>query len=156
MLLANILLALAWTALQGQLSLMNLIVGYGLGYVVLQILTRGGALPARYVGKVGSFVGLLLYLAYELVLANVTLAIDVVRPNRTMRPAVVRLPLDVTSDGEILMFAALLNLTPGSLALDISEDRRTFYVHVMHMVTPEQSRAEMKQGFERRVKRLFA
>jgi multicomponent Na+:H+ antiporter subunit E len=155
MLLANILLALAWTALQGALSLANLVVGYLLGYIVLQVLTRGGVLPRRYAGKVGTFLGLFAFLVYELVLANIRLAIDVVRPNSTMRPAVVRVPLDVQSDAEILMFSALLNLTPGSIALDVSEDRTTMYVHVMHMETPEQARDDMKTGFERRVRRLF-
>lgn len=155
MLLANLLLALAWTALQGELSLANLAVGYGLGYVVLQVLTRGGVLPAQYVGKVGAFLGLFFYLVYELVLANFKLAADVMLPKRTMRPAVIRVPLDVESDAEILMFVALINLTPGSTALDISEDRRTMYVHVMQMTTPDAARAEMKQGFERRVRRLF-
>jgi multicomponent Na+:H+ antiporter subunit E len=155
MLLATLLLALAWTALQGELSLVNLTVGYGLGYVVLQILTRGGVLPGRYVGKVGSFLELFGFLVYELVLANIKLAIDVVRPTRTVRPAVVRVPLDVTSDAEILMLSALINLTPGSIVLDVSEDRDTMYVHVMHMETAEQTRREVKDGFERRVRRLF-
>jgi multicomponent Na+:H+ antiporter subunit E len=72
-----------------------------------------------------------------------------------MRPAVIRLPLDVTSDGEILMLSALINLTPGSVALDVSEDRKIMYVHVMHVNTPDISRAEIKNGFERRVIELF-
>lgn len=155
MLLANLLLALAWTALQGQLSLANLFIGYALGYVVLQVLTRGGLLPVRYLGKVGSFLSLLFYLVYELILANIKLAIDVLSPNNTMRPGVIRVPLDLDSDGEILMYAALINLTPGSIALDVSDDRRTIYVHVVHMETPDAIRAELKQGFERRVRRLF-
>jgi multicomponent Na+:H+ antiporter subunit E len=155
MLLANILLALAWTALQGELSLTNLTVGYALGYVVLQVLTRGGVLAIRYRGKVGSFLSLFAFLMYELLLANVKVALDVVRPSRTMRPAVVCVPLDVESDAEILMLAALINLTPGSIALDVAEDRRTMYVHVMHMETPEATRREVKDGFERRVRRLF-
>lgn len=156
MLLANILLALAWTALQGSLTLSNLAVGYGLGYAVLQLMARGGALPGRYVGKVGTFLSLFAFLIYELVLANIRLTADVIRPKQTMRPAVVRLPLDVTSDGEILMLAALINLTPGSTALDVSDDRKTMYVHILHIETTEQTREEMKTGFERRVIRLFA
>jgi multicomponent Na+:H+ antiporter subunit E len=155
MLLANILLALAWTALQGTLSLANLAVGYLLGYIVLQVLTRGGVLPRRYLGKVGTFVGLFAFLVYELILANMRLAADVVRPTRTVRPAVVRVPLDVTSDAEILMLSALVNLTPGSIVLDVSEDRKTMYVHVMHIESPEKARDEMKTGFEQRVRRLF-
>jgi multicomponent Na+:H+ antiporter subunit E len=155
MLLANILLSLAWTALQGELTLVNLAVGYGLGYVVLQVLTRGGVLPTRYLGKLGSFLELFAFLTYELVLANIRLAMDVMRPTRTVRAAVVRVPLDVTSDAEILMLSALVNLTPGSIVLDVSEDRSTMYVHVMHMETPEVTRLEVKDGFERRVRRLF-
>lgn len=155
MLLANLLLAFAWVALRGELSLRHLIEGYALGYLVLQVLTRGGVLPDRYRGKVGSFLGLFVFLVYELVLANITLALDVVRPSRTMCPAVVRVPLDVESDAEILMFMALINLTPGSVALDVAEDRKTMYVHVMHMTSPEQTRRELKDGFEARVRRLF-
>lgn len=155
MLLANILLALTWTALQGTLSLSNLVMGYALGYAVLQLLTRGGVLPVRYMGKVGTFIGLFAFLVYELVLANARLAIDVVRAKSTMRPGVIRLPLDVSSDAEILLLSALINLTPGSVTLDVSDDRRTMYVHVMHMETPDASREEIKTGFERRVLKLF-
>lgn len=155
MLLANLLLALAWTALQGSLSLGNLVVGYVLGYVVLQLLVRGGVLPRRYAGKVGTFVELFLYLVYELVLANIRLTIDVIRPRQSMRPAVIRVPLDATSDGEILMLAALVNLTPGSITIDVSDDRGTMYVHVMDMDSPDQARAAIKDGFERRIIRLF-
>ena len=155
MLLANVLLALAWTALEGELTLANLFVGYLLGYLVLQVLTRGGLLPVRYLGKVGSFLSLFFFLVYELVLANIKLAKDVLSPARHMRPGIVRVPLDLESDGEILMYAALINLTPGSIVLDLAEDRLTLYVHVSHVESPEASRDELKQGFERRVRRLF-
>lgn len=155
MLLANILLALAWTALQGALTTTNLLMGYAIGYAVLQVLTRGGVLPRRYLGKVGTFLGLFAFLIYELVLANIRLTLDVVRPSRTIRPGVIRLPLDITSDAEILLLSALINLTPGSVTLDVSEDRRTMYVHVMHVETAEISRRELKNGFERRVLELF-
>lgn len=155
MLLANLLLALTWTALQGSLSLGNLVVGYGLGYLVLQLLSRGGVLPVRYMGKVGTFIGLFAYFTYELILANIRLTVDVVSPRHRMRPGVIRLPLDVTSDGEILLLSAMINLTPGSVALDVTDDRRTMYVHVLHIETPEKSREEIKTGFERRVLQLF-
>ncbi|MNC98834.1 putative monovalent cation/H+ antiporter subunit E [compost metagenome] len=41
------------------------------------------------------------------------------------------------------------------MTIDLSDDRRTLYVHVMHMKTADESRREIKEGFERRVKRLF-
>jgi multicomponent Na+:H+ antiporter subunit E len=67
----------------------------------------------------------------------------------------VAIPLDVTSDAEILLLSALINITPGSVTVDLSEDRRTLYVHVMHLTSADDSRREIKRGFEARVKRLF-
>ncbi len=81
--------------------------------------------------------------------------VDVLRPRTTIQPAVVAIPLDITSDAEILLLSALINITPGSVTIDLSEDRRTLFVHVMHMTSPEASRLDIKTGFEQRVKRLF-
>jgi multicomponent Na+:H+ antiporter subunit E len=67
----------------------------------------------------------------------------------------VAVPLDVTSNGEILLLSMLINITPGSVTVDLSPDRRTLFVHVMHISTPDDSRQDIKNGFERRVKRLF-
>jgi multicomponent Na+:H+ antiporter subunit E len=69
---------------------------------------------------------------------------------------VIRLPLDVSTDGEILLLAAMINVTPGSVALDVSADRSVMYVHVMHIKTPEDAKRTIKEGFERRVLRLRA
>jgi multicomponent Na+:H+ antiporter subunit E len=71
-----------------------------------------------------------------------------------MRPGVIQLPLSVTTDGEILLLAAMINITPGSVALDVSEDRQTMYVHVMHITTVEEAKHGIKNGFERRILEL--
>jgi multicomponent Na+:H+ antiporter subunit E len=49
----------------------------------------------------------------------------------------------------------LINITPGSVTIDLSDDRRTLYVHVMHMKSADETRREIKEGFERRIKRVF-
>jgi multicomponent Na+:H+ antiporter subunit E len=95
------------------------------------------------------------FFGWALIVANIRVAIDVIRPHTNIRPAVVAIPLDVTSDAEILLLSMLINITPGSVTIDLAEDRRTLYVHVMHMNTVEASRREIKDGFEHRVKRVF-
>ena len=155
MLLGSLLLALTWAALQGEMTLANLLVGYGVGYVILALLAKGGVLPSTLTSRTAHAAELAGFFAWALVLANVRVAVDVLRPRTTIRPAVLAIPLDVTKDGEILLLSMLINLTPGSVTIDLSDDRRTLYVHVMHMSSPEASRREIKEGFERRVKRLF-
>ena len=152
MLLGNVLLAIAWAALQADFSLGSLITGYLLGYFILLALARGGVLRASpYIGRVHRVVGLAGFFLWALVRANLRLAADVATPRYHIKPGILAVPLDATRDSEILLLAMLINLTPGSVALDVSPDRKVMYVHVMYIGTPESARAEIKNGFERRV-----
>ena len=157
MLLGNLLLALAFAALRGEFSLANLLAGHVLGYLILLALVKGGVFPpSPYVGKVSRAIGLAGFFLLELIRANLRLALDVATPSFQMTPGIVAIPLDATRDGEILLLAMLINLTPGSVALDVSDDRSVMYVHVMYMQSPDAARAEIKQGFERRVREVLA
>ena len=155
MFLGSILLALAWAALRGDITLANLVVGYGVGYVILALLAKGGVMPSTLASRTAHTVGLAAFFVREILLANVRVAADVLRPHTRIRPAVVAIPLDVTTDGEILLLSMLINITPGSVTIDLSEDRRTLYVHVMHVTSAEAARREIKEGFERRVRLVF-
>lgn len=151
MFLANILLALTWAALEGEISLFNIATGYALGYVVLAVLARGGVLPSTYQRKVRAAVSLAAFLFVEFITANVRMAVDVLRPRRHLSPGIVRVPLDAKSDAEILLLGTIINLTPGTIAVDVSNDRSALFLHVMHVRSPEAVRAEIKDNFERRV-----
>jgi multicomponent Na+:H+ antiporter subunit E len=151
-LLGNILLALAWAALQGDFSLRTLLTGQVLGYLILLALSHGGVLRrSPYIGRVHRVIGLVAYFFWELVRANLRLALDVATPSFHMKPGIIALPLDATTDAQILLLSMLINTTPGSVALDVSADRKILYVHVMYMDTPNAAREEIKDGFERRV-----
>src|SRR5690606_24064721 len=116
----SILLALAWAALQGEFSLPILVTGYLLGYVVLVILAKGGVLPVGFGNRVMHVLGLAAFFTGQIVLANMRVALDVLRPRLMFSPAVVAIPLDVESDEEILLLSALINITPGSVTIDLS------------------------------------
>jgi multicomponent Na+:H+ antiporter subunit E len=154
MILANLLLALAWVGLNGRFTLDSLIIGALIGRIVLVVLGKGGVLPRSEVRRVERALSLLVYLLWQIVLANFRLTKDVLSIRYRMRPGVIRLPLSVTTDGEILLLSAMINITPGSVALDVSEDRQTMFVHVMHITSVEEAKHEIKNGFERRILEL--
>jgi multicomponent Na+:H+ antiporter subunit E len=154
MLLINILLALAWGALTGSFSPTNLLFGFGLGYLLLW-LGQQHLEPSNYFVKARRVIGFAFYFLWQLVLANLRVTYDVLTFRHHMRPAVLAIPLDVTTDAEITLLANLLTLTPGSLSLDVSEDRKVLYLHVMYMTDEEQTRREIKEGFERRVREIL-
>jgi multicomponent Na+:H+ antiporter subunit E len=65
------------------------------------------------------------------------------------------MPLDLEGDGAIAFLSMIMTLTPGTLVLDVSEDRKTLYVHGMWAEDAEAFRREQKDGFERRVRELL-
>ena len=112
----------------GPLLSWNTGTGYLFGYLILLGLVRGGVLePSPYIGRVHRVVGLAGYFVWDLVRANLRLALDVATPRYNMKPGILAVPLDATKDSEILLLAMLINLTPGSVALDVSPDRKVMY-----------------------------
>lgn len=154
MLLLNVFLALAWVALTGELNPVNFFFGFGLGYLLLWLL-RSHVGAEQYFVKVPRVLGLLAFFTWEVIVANIRVAISVLSPLRRLRPGIVAIPLDVRTDAEITLLANLITLTPGTMSLDISTDRRVLYVHAMHVDDPEQFRRDTKQGFERRIREVF-
>lgn len=154
LLVLNLCLALVWVLLTGTLTLLNLIIGFGIGYFVLLML-RNVFPRARYFRTVPYLIEFLLYFAWELLLANLRVAIDVLTPRHRMHPRVLALPLDVKTDAGITLLANLITLTPGSVSLDVSSDRTMMYLHVMYASDPELVRRTIKEGLERRVIRLL-
>lgn len=150
----NIQLALVWTFLTGSFNPNTLIQGFIIGYLVLW-LTSPLYGTSSYFKKFRQATSFLLFFIWELVISTLRVAYVVIKPNLDIQPGIVAVPLDVKSDTEIMMLANLITLTPGSLSLDISHDRRVIYIHVMHVTDVEAYRREIKQGFERRIGELF-
>lgn len=150
----NIALALAWAALTARFTLANLAVGFVVGLGILAFVEKAVGSP-RYIVKAWRTVGLTLYFVKELIVANLRVAFDVLTPRHRMQPAVVAVPLDLQSDAEITLLAILITLTPGTLSIDVSADRRVLYLHSMYSPDPEVLTRQVKQGFERRVREIF-
>lgn len=149
-----LVLALAWVAFTGEVSFGNLLEGAVLSALLLALARFRPGRGFR-LSKVPKAIGLLAYFLRELLLANAAVARSVLSPAAPRAPGVVAVPLDLTSDAGIATLANLITLTPGTLSLDVSEDRRTLWVHALHVEDPEAFRREVKEGFERRVKEVF-
>jgi multicomponent Na+:H+ antiporter subunit E len=147
----NVMLAGAWTFATGLFTVANLLVGLVLGYFILFFAQRALG-PSAYLQKVPQVLRFSLFYLWQLLLANLRVAYDVMTPRHYMRPGVIAIPLDAETDAEITLLANLITLTPGTLSLDLSADRRTLYVHAMYIDTDvAEARREIKQGLERRV-----
>lgn len=146
--LLNAFLAISWAALMGSFSLASLAVGFGIGYGALWI-ARPLFGESPYFQRVWRVLRLVFLFIYELVVSSLRVVWDVVTPTHLSRPGIIALPLAAKQETEILLVANLISLTPGSLSLDLSPDRKTLYVHAMFVEDPEALRRELKSGIER-------
>jgi multicomponent Na+:H+ antiporter subunit E len=105
----------------------------------------------RLLRRIVAVVLLVLSFWWELLLSNIRLAADVLRPRMRMRPGIIAVPLDARTDLELVLLSNLVTLTPGTLTIDVSADRRTLYVHAMFVTSPEALVDGIKRGLERRV-----
>lgn len=146
----NIFLALAWAFLGGELRAVDFLIGFLLGYIIIGLFQRplGSQDYALKVAQVARFV---VFVGWEIFTASLALAWLVVHPRLPLRPGVVAVPLDADTDVEIVSVANLITLSPGTLSLDVSADRRTLYVHTITLDDPDAFRREIKEGLERRV-----
>ena len=150
MLVWTISLAFMWSAVTGRFEFSNVVVGMVLGYVVLFV-AQPVMGPSNYFKRIQRTVSFAAFYVWELVLANVRVASDVLTPRPRIRPGVLAIPLDANTDTEITLVANLLTLTPGSVSLDVSSDRRFLYLHAMYIDDVEAYRASVKADIERRV-----
>lgn len=151
----HLLLTLAWGAINGEFSAANLFVGFVLSYLLLAMLEGADLVAEGYASRLGIYVRFFGFFLWELFMANVAVAQEVVRPRLRIRPGVVAVPLTVTTDLEITLLSCLITLTPGTLALDVSDDRSTLFVHALDIADADAFRRTIIDGFERRVLELL-
>lgn len=147
-------LALAWAFINGEVTPSNLVAGFVLGYLML-VLTRRSLGTSKYVSKVPQVFYFFGYFLWQLLQSNVRVAYEVITPGNHMRPGIVAVDLSLERDYQIMILANLITLTPGTLSIDVSSDRKVLYVHSMYVDDPEDFRRSIKNGFEHRIMELF-
>ena len=109
-----------------------------------------------YFRKLPRLMGLIVYFTKELIVANFKVAYDVVTPVTYMRPCIVALPLDAKTDFEITVLACMISLTPGTLSLNLSDDKSLLFVHAITFkkMDPEAIKRDLKEGFEKKLLKI--
>lgn len=139
----NLVLSIVWVFLAGGLSLPRLVVGFVVGFVAIVLFEQslGGSRSARAAGGV---VALAVGFAVRLLLSSLTLTRDILRPRPRFRPALVRLDADGLSQGEMVLLANMISLTPGTVTVDADPEERALYVHSLYGGEAAQVRGQLR------------
>jgi len=85
------------------------------------------------------------------VLSSLRVAQAVLSPRLPIQPGIIAYPLEAKSDLEITLLANLISLTPGTLSLDVSSDRKVLYVHGMFVDDPQKVIESTRRSLEKAV-----
>lgn len=149
---ALLLLALAWMAIGWSFTILNLALGLCVAWVALRLAGASGLLPAI---RLWPLIALALLFLRELALSAVAVVRIVLAPKLAATPGIVNVPLALHRDGEIALLACLITLTPGTLSVDLSPDRRHLLVHALDASDPAGLRRSIAEGFERAIMKAF-
>ncbi|PVY75771.1 multisubunit sodium/proton antiporter MrpE subunit [Tamilnaduibacter salinus] len=150
----NLLLALAWVALSGSVTGMNLLAGFLFGYLALMVLQNQIPVLKGYSRRIPRLGAFLVFFLKELVKSNVRVAYDIATPVWYMNPGVIAFPLEARTDMEIMFLSSVISLTPGTLSLDVSDDRRVLFIHAMFLQDEDQLRNDLRE-LEHRILKIM-
>lgn len=151
--LINILLAFAWVLLTGDLTYTGFLEGFAIAFIIM-FFARRAFHKSNYFKRLPKAILFFFYFLKELIKANLMVAYDILTPEDKMKPAIIKFPLKAESDLEITLLANLITLTPGTLSIDVSDDRKYLFVHSMYVDDPNDFKNELKYGLEKKLLEL--
>lgn len=141
---SNLLLAIAWVLLHGELTFGALVVGFIVGFVAIALVERALLGRSSYARSAAGILALAWSFIAELVVSSLTLSRDILRRRPTFHPAFVRLEVADLSPVQMVLLANLISLTPGTLTVDADPEQKALYVHSLYARDPAELRARLR------------
>ena len=144
---------LVWLALTGSVSPGNIVLGLAISALCLWLLRH--ELAKSVIRPTWGVFPLFLSFLKELAISAYTVARTVLSPHMPIDPALIEYPLSLTRDFEITLLSNLITLTPGTMTVDVSADRKTLLIHALDASDPDAVIASIRNGFERQIREAF-
>jgi multicomponent Na+:H+ antiporter subunit E len=94
---------------------------------------------------------------WEMIKANLEVAYLVIHPMLPIKPGIVKIKTKLTKDSAITVLSNSITLTPGTLTIDINEQKKELYIHWINVKTQDIDKAteEIGNRFEKTLTEVF-
>lgn len=92
---------------------------------------------------------------FDIVIANVRVALLIIGPARRWKPHFIVIPVDLRQPFPITLLASIISLTPGTVSANLSGDRRTLLVHDLAVDDADAAVRRIKQRYEQPLREVF-
>ena len=144
----NVFLAVLWMLVNQSATVSDFAVGFLVGYLALTITEPG------YGRRIFRALFFVFYVVYQIIKSTLIVIAAVLRPNGRVKPGIVAIPLDASSNAEIMLLATVITLTPGTISMETgrrADGKQVLFVHCLLLDDPDGVIASIKHDFERRI-----
>ncbi len=108
----------------------------------------------KIIKKIYFAIEFILFYLFQLVQSNIYIAYDILTPQIKSTPDIMKVPVNIKSDFGLLVFTNLLSMTPGTLTIDISPDKKELLVHVLYSKNKEAVMHEISE-IQQKIKKII-
>lgn len=142
----NIVIAVIWLLLSSRRATADFFIGFGIGFAMLAVFNAVLPGAADYPRRCLAFVRFGLIFTREFVSANLSVARIVLFQNtKSLHPNFISYDVTGMRPGEILLLSYCITLTPGTTAVQISDDFRTLVIHALDANAPDTIRRQIDE-----------
>jgi len=143
-----------WLLMNDDISVGQVVMALVLALVIPVFAARLDREFAR-IGRLRSVPRMLGVLLLDIVQANVTVALQVLGPERKITPGFIWVPLDIGNIHGIAALTSIITLTPGTVSSALSDDRRHLLVHVLNLEDADEVIRQIKTRYEAPLMEIF-
>ncbi|AEI77199.1 Na+/H+ antiporter subunit E [Cupriavidus necator] len=151
----SLILMIMWLLLTNSLAPGHWLLGALLGWAIGRLADRWLVLGAFRLSRPDLILRLSIHVLFDIVKANVEVAIMVLGPTARLRPAFIVVPLDVEHELATTALISIVSLSPGTLCAELSDDRRALLVHVLDLEEEAALVELIKSRYETPLKEIF-
>ncbi|WP_048174251.1 Na+/H+ antiporter subunit E [Methanosarcina siciliae] len=154
-------LPVVWCLVSGQITLGSVLLGLLFGVVVVTPFSKLYRLDeviqptGDWLSKIPKKLVYFYVLIKEIIKANIVVAKIVIQPKIDIKPGIIAVPIRTKTNIGITGIANTITLTPGTLTVDISEDKSVLYVHSIDATDPQGVRDSIRDDLEHYVLEAF-
>jgi multicomponent K+:H+ antiporter subunit E len=150
----SILLLVCWLLLNNTVSNGHIVLGSLLA-IVIPLFSSSFWPEDIHVKNPKKIIHFFFIVAYDIVVANIKVAIRILGPNSSLKPSFIKIPLDARNNLTISLLASTISLTPGTVSTDISLDKKILLVHALHVDDMDGEIESIKSRYEKPLMEIF-
>ncbi|MDP1965303.1 MAG: Na+/H+ antiporter subunit E [Reyranella sp.] len=143
-----------WLGLAGSVSVGQVLLGTLLA-LLIPFLTRGFWPDPPRIARPLVGARLVATVLFDIVVANWQVARRVLGPLDRLHPRFIEVPLDLEDNFIATILGSIVSMTPGTVSVDIDQERRLLLVHALDAEDPEALIRAIKARYEAPLKEVF-